>query len=136
MYALVTLAAIAESEAETSSSDETAAPASADAYRIERLAWFAVVAVLVITEALPDWLALHQGVAPLAAGLVFLVAGVMLRRRAGIMRPAHWLAGALLLATAGFNFFSRPDLDLSIVAVVGAAFMIAHSIFARNADAG
>ena len=109
--------------------------AAAATYRIERVTWFGLVGVLVVTDALPDWLALHHGVAPLAAGLVFIVSAVLLHRRGGRIPLSTWLAGTLLLALAGFAIVSRPDLDLSIVILFVAVVTIAMGIFSRGRQA-
>ncbi len=132
MLAFLTISAAAESEAETRAFDDTRATVSADEYRIQRRTWLGVVAVLVIADIFPDWLSPHHGVTPLAAGIVFLVSGLMRRRRGLSVRLSIWIASALLLVTAGFNFFSWPALDLSLIVVVSTAMVIALSIFGRK----
>lgn len=127
----MTIAVAAEKEAAAGAGDESEALKLTEARRIERLTWFAVVVVLVVPDVLPDWLSLHYGATPLAAGLVFLVSGLM-RQRVGFMRPSIWVAGVVLLVFAGFNFVSRPDLNLSLNALLCAAAVIALSVFVRK----
>lgn len=105
---------------------------TAHAYRLERLTWFGLVAVLAVTDVLPDWLALHHGAAPLAAGMVFMLAAIVQHRHGGRIPLSSWAAGTLFLVIAGFNFVSRPDLDLSIVIVVVAVVTIALGTFSRS----
>ena len=55
-------------------------------------------------------------------------------------KPAHehqierltWVAGTLLLVMKGFNFLSRPELDLSLAAIVSAIFVIGAGFFTRE----
>ena len=44
--------------------DDPAEPKTAEEFRVERLTWFGLVGVLVITGVLPDWLNLHRGINP------------------------------------------------------------------------
>lgn len=121
-----------DAEAPVERSDDEPVFESAESYRIQRLTWLAVVGILVVDGALPDWLSLHFGLTPLAAALVFILSGVTSRRRGLHMQRSTWFAGALMLATAGLNFISRPDLDLSLVVILGAASIIALGILSRN----
>ena len=111
---------------------EAAEPKPADEYRLERLTWFGLVGVLVVTGILPDWLPLHRGVAPLAAALVLFVSAFLRYRRGWRVSIATWAAGALLMMLAGFNFVSRPDLDLSLAVIVIAVYMIGAGVFKRE----
>ena len=109
-----------------------AQPDSGDDARLERWTWLGVVGVLVVTGALPDTLAPHTGLTPLAASLILLLAGGLRLRRGLRARRSHWIAGAVLLAVAGVNFLSRPDLDLSLLVVVIAALVIGAGILTRE----
>ena len=120
-----------EQDGQLTGAVEAAAIKSADEYRLERLTWFGLVGVLAVTGILPDWLALHPGLTPLAAGLLLLVSGILRYRRGWRVGFSIWAAG-LLLALAGFNFLSRPDLDLSLAVIVIAGFIIAAGIFTRE----
>lgn len=124
--------ALPTSENKFAVSDHSAASKSAEEYRIERLTWFGLVGVLVITGVLPDWLALHHGVAPLGAGTVLVISAVIRRRRGWRIGFSTWFAGTLLLVIAGFSFVSRPDLDLSLAVIVVAVTMIALGILSRD----
>ena len=109
---------------------ETAPEAkSAHEYRVERLTWFGIVGVLVITGALPEWLAFHNGMTPLATGLILILSGTLRYRRQLRVGYSTWVAGTLLLIMAGFNFLSRPELDLSLVVIVIAIIVIGLGIF-------
>ena len=132
MSTLMTPQTMAGNEHEMPEDAEAPQPRSAGDYRIERFTWFGVVGVLVITDALPDWLSLHQGLTPLAAGLVFILSGVVRKRRGWSMPLFIWVAGTLLLVMAGFNFLSQPALDLSLVVVVFATIVITMGVFRRD----
>ena len=112
---------------------ETASePKSEDERRIERLTWFGIVGVLVMTGALPSWLTLHNGVTPLATGCILIFSGLMQYRRGFRVGYTTWVAGTLLLVAAGFNFVNRPDLDLSLLAIVAAIIVVGAGIFTRE----
>ncbi len=128
----ISVFALQTGENESITTDDSPASKSAEEYRIERLTWFGIVAVLVIIGVLPDWLTLHHGVTPLGAGLVIIVSGVVQRRRGWRIAFSTWLAGTLLLVIAGFNFVSRPDLDLSLAVIVVAVALITLGIFSRD----
>lgn len=112
--------------------DSATAPKSEDERRIERLTWFGIVGVLVITGALPTWLTLHNGVTPLAMGCILILSGFLQYRRGFRVGYTTWIAGTLLLATAGFNFLNRPDLDLTLIATVAAIFVVGAGVFTRE----
>ena len=112
--------------------DAATGPKSAHEHQIERLTWFGIVGVLVITGALPEWLALHNGIAPLASGLVLMLSGLLQYRRGFRVGYSTWVAGTLLLVMAGFSFLSRPNLDLSLVVIVIAIFIVGAGIFTRE----
>jgi hypothetical protein len=99
---------------------------------LERLSWFGLVGVLIVAGIAPDWLSLHNGVTPLAAGLVLLATALLELRRAGIKLLTRWIAGMALPLIAGFNIFSRPELDLSLLVVVVAIIVIGRGIFVRG----
>ncbi len=119
-------------DAEAGASVEAEAAKTDDEHRLERLTWFGLVGVLVVTGILPDWMTLHRGVAPLVAALVLFVSGVFRFRRGWRVSISIWAAGIALLLLAGFNFLSRPDLDLSLAVIVIAVFMIAAGVFTRE----
>jgi len=106
--------------------------APADEHRIERLAWFGLVGVLVLTGSLRDWLAPHNGITPLAAGLILLLSGTLQWRRGLRARYTNWLAGALLLGMAAFSFLGRPELDMFLPVVIIAIIVIGRGTFARG----
>lgn len=131
------LSAIADAEVSTGRDESTGASEpprlkSDEQYRLERLAWFALVGVLVVSGMAPDWLPLHHGLTPLAAGLVLLASAALEMRRAGSKTLSRWVAGIVLLLIAGFNFLSRPQLDLSLLVVVVAIVVIGGGIFRRS----
>ncbi len=128
----MTLLTVPSYERETSEEAEVPQPRSTGDFRIERFTWFGVAGVLVITDVLPDWLSLHPGATPLAAGLVFIISGVARKRRGWSIPLSTWVAGALLLVMAGFNFVSRPELDQSPIVVLIAAIVIGLGIFSRD----
>lgn len=132
MIAQTIVSASAEAEAETAFSDETLSAEVDGAHQLQRITWLGVVGVLVFTELVPDWLALHSGATPLAAGIVFGISGVMRRARGFPMRLSSWVACVLLLATAALGYISRPDWDLSLVVVVCAACVITLELFSRD----
>ena len=112
--------------------DRASAPKSEDEHRIERVTWFGIVGVLVITGALPSWLNLHFGITPLATGCILILSGFLQYRRGYRVGYTTWIAGTLLLATAGFNFLARPDLDLTLIAIVAAILVVGAGIFTRE----
>lgn len=99
---------------------------------MERLSWFGLVGVLVVTGFAPEWLPLHNGVTSLAAGLVLLAAAILEWRRAGSRAISRWVAGIFLLLIAGFNVVSRSALYLSLLVVVVAMVVIGRGIFKRK----
>ena len=113
-------------------SDSDLAPKSAAESKIERLTWFALVGILVIANTFGGWLSLHYGFTPLAAGVVLIVSGLHQYRRGWTVGYSTWIAGTLLLVTAGLSFISRPDLDLSLVVIVISAIIIALGVFTRE----
>lgn len=125
-----------DSPAETgtaSTATETASELkSEDERRIERVTWFGIVGVLVITGALPSWLTLHNGVTPLATGGILIISGFLQYRRGYRVGYTTWVAGTLLLGAAGFNFVNRPDLDLTLIAIVAAILVVGAGIFTRE----
>ncbi len=104
---------------------------AADAW-LERWTWICLVGVLVVADALPESLALHAGLTPLASSLILILASVLRMRRGLPARRSSWIAGALLLVAAGVNFLSRPALDLSLLVALIAAFVIAAGILTRE----
>ena len=106
-------------------------PKSADERRIERLTWFGLVGALVVASALPSWLTLHNGITPLAAGSILILSGFLRNRRGFRVGYLTWITGALLLATAAFNSYSRPDLDLSLITVVVTILIVGAGTFTR-----
>ena len=119
-------------DAEAGASVEGAELKAADEYRLERLTWFGLVGVLVVTGILPEWLALHRGFTPLAAALVLFASGNLRYRRGWRVSFSIWAGGGLSVALAGLNFVSRPDLDLSLAVIVIAVFIIAAGVFTRQ----
>ncbi len=105
---------------------------SADEHRIERLTWFGIVGVIVISGVLPNWLTLHNGITPLATGLILIFSGFLQYRRGFRVAYSTWVAGTLLLVIAGFSFLSRPDLDLSLVVILSAIFVVGAGVFTRE----
>lgn len=105
---------------------------STDERRIERLTWFGLVGVLVLTGALPDWLRFQNGITPAATGLILLISGFLQYRRGYRVGYTTWIAGTMLLAMAGFNFLSRPELDLSLVVIVIAIVIVGAGVFTRE----
>ncbi|MCY3781086.1 MAG: hypothetical protein OXG78_12305 [Chloroflexi bacterium] len=119
-------------DAEISTHSEAPALRAADEYRLERLAWFAVVGILLVTDMLQHWLTLHHGLTPLVTGIVFLTWSITRLRRGLGISLSGWVSSALLFATAGYSFFSRPEQDLSLIVVACAATVIALGIFVRD----
>ena len=112
--------------------DDPAEPKTAEEFRVERLTWFGLVGVLVITGVLPDWLNLHRGITPLVAGLILIISGILQYRRGWRVSFSTWVAGTLLLVMSGFGFVMRPDLDLSLAVIVIAVLVIATGVFTRE----
>ena len=105
---------------------------SAEHYRLERLSWFGLVGVLIATGTVTEWLSLQHGVTPLAAGLVLLATAILELRRSGSSAISRWVASIALLLISGFNFVSRPDLDLSLLVLVVAIVLIGSGAFKRD----
>ena len=107
-------------------------PKSTDEHRIERLTWFGIVGVLVVSGALPNWLTLHNGITALATGLILIFSGILQHRRGIRVAYSTWVAGTLLLVMAGFSFLSRPELDLSLLVILSAIFVVGAGVFTRE----
>jgi len=119
-------------ESVSTPTDTTTELKSEDKCRIERMTWFGIVGVLVVTGAFPAWLTLHNGITPLATGSILILSGFLQYRRGYRVGYTTWVAGTLLLATAGFIFGNRPDLDLSLIAIVAAIVVVGAGIFTRE----
>lgn len=122
----------AETRSATIAADSASDAKSEDECRIERATWFGIVGVLVVTGALPPWLTLPYGVTPLATGCILILSGFLQYRRGYRVGYTTWVAGTLLLATAGYNFVNRPDLDLTLIAIVAAIFVVGAGVFTRE----
>ncbi len=113
-------------------SESLAQPKTAAEYRVERLTWFGLVGILVVSSAIPEWLALHHGVTPLLAGFLLLLSGIYQYRKGWRVGLSSWAGGIIALVLAGINFLSRPDLDLSLLVILIAVIIIALGIFTRE----
>lgn len=100
MFTFCTFSAAVDREAAISASEQPSTSEAGAVYRIQRISWFAIVGLLVIGDLLPAWLSLHNGLTPLAAGIVFFLAGIMRRRGGWQHELSSWFAFALLLLAA------------------------------------
>ena len=112
---------------------ETAtAEKSANELRAERMTWFGLVGILVVSSIMPDGIAMPNALIPLAAGLVLILSGVYQRRQKWRVHFSTWAAGALMLAMAIYNVFERPELDLSFVVIILTVIVIAIGAFTNE----
>ncbi len=100
--------------------------------RIERLTWFGLVAVLVISSVVPDWLSLHNVFVPMLAGVVLIASAVYQYRQNWRVGFSTWVAGTLMLVMAVYNILERPDLDMSFPVIILVAIVIAIGIFTNE----
>ena len=111
--------------------DSAAESALAREYRLERLTWIGLVGILIASGLLPSSLALHKGLAPLAAGGVLLLSAALRIRRSQRGAYSSLIASLSLFALAGVNFLSRPHLDLSLLAALVVIAVIGASLTTR-----
>ncbi len=112
---------------------ETAPPQkSAKELRVERMTWFGLVGVLIVASIMPEGMALHHALTPLATGLVLVLSGIYQHRQKWRISLSTWIVGILLLGMAIFNVFYHPELDLSFVVIIFAFIVIAIGIFTNE----
>lgn len=100
--------------------------------RAERLTWFALVAIFVISSIVPEDTVIPNAVTPFAAGVVLIISGIYQYAKKWRVHFITWIAGTLMLVMAGYNVFNRPDLDLSFAVIILVAVVIAMGIFTNE----
>lgn len=105
---------------------------SAQEARVERITWFALVAIFIISTVIPEDTVIPNAVTPFAAGVVLIVSGIYQYMRKWRVHFVTWIAGTLMLVMAGYNIANRPDLDLSFAVILLVALVIAMGIFTNE----
>lgn len=100
--------------------------------RIERLTWFALVAVLVLPGIVPDWLALHNALVPLLTGIALVASGIYQHRQRWRVSFSTWVAGTLSLGIAAYSALERPQLDMTLPVVLLVVFVIGLGILTNE----
>lgn len=118
-------------ETETPAETETQ-PKSAGELKAERLTWFGLVGIFIVLSVIPEWVALHNALIPLAGGLVLLTSGLYQYRQKWRVGFFTWVAATLMLVMAIYSIFDRPDLDLSFVVIVLVVIVIALGVFTNE----
>lgn len=105
---------------------------SAKELRVERMTWFALVAIFVISSIIPEGTPIPNAVTPFAGGLVLIFSGIYQYAKKWRVNFTTWIAGTLMLVMAGYNITNRPDLDLSFIVIILVAIVIAMGIFTNE----
>jgi hypothetical protein len=100
--------------------------------RVERITWFALVAIFIIANIVPEDTAIPNAVTPMAGGTVLLLSGIYQYSRKWRVNFTTWIAGTLMLVMGAYNIYSRPDLDLSFVVIILVAVVIAVGVFTNE----
>jgi len=105
---------------------------SAKELRAERITWFALVAIFVVSSIIPEDTVVPNAVTPFAAGVVLIFSGIYQYAKKWRVHFVTWIAGTLMLVMAGYNVVNRPDLDLSFAVIILVALVIAMGIFTNE----
>lgn len=105
---------------------------SAKELRVERLTWFALVAIFVISSIIPEGTPIPTAVTPFAGGMVLIISGIYQYAKKWRVSFITWIAGTLMLVMAAYNVTTRPDLDLSFMVIILVAIVIAVGIFTNE----
>ena len=100
--------------------------------RVERITWFALVAIFIIANIVPDDTAIPNAVTPFAAGTVLIFSGIYQYSRKWRVNFTTWIAGTLMLVMAAYNVTNRPDLDLSFMVIILVAIVIAVGVITNE----
>lgn len=81
--------------------------------KVERVTWFALVAVFAVITLIPeDSAGLPHWVTPLAGGAILLISGIYQYARGWRVSPSTWIAGSLLLVAAYYSNQINPNIDM------------------------
>lgn len=105
---------------------------SAQELRVERITWFALVAIFIIASVIPEDTTIPNAVTPFTAGFVLIISGIYQYSRRWRVNFTTWIAGTLMLVMAGYNVANRPDLDLSFIVIVLVAMVIAVGVLTNE----
>lgn len=105
---------------------------SAGELRIERITWFALVAVFVLLNIVPDDTAIPNATVPFAGGAILMVSGVYQYFRKWRVNFVTWIIATLMLVMGAYNIYSRPDLNLTFVAFILVGIVIAVGIITNE----
>ncbi len=105
---------------------------SAKELRVERLTWFALVAIFVISSIIPEGTPIPNAVTPFAGGMVLIMSGIYQYAKKWRVNFVTWIAGTLMLVMAAYNVTTRPDLDLAFMVIILVAIVIAVGIFTNE----
>lgn len=105
---------------------------SAKELRVERITWFALVAIFVIANIVPDDTAIPNALTPFTAGVVLIVSGIYQYSKKWRVSFVTWIAGTLMLVMAAYNVFNKPELDLSFIVIALVALVIAMGVFTNE----
>ncbi len=105
---------------------------SAKELRAERITWFALVAIFVVSSIIPEDTVIPNALTPMAAGIVLIISGIYQYAQKWRVHFVTWIAGTLMLVMAGYNIVNRPDLDLSFAVIILVAIVIAMGIFTNE----
>jgi uncharacterized membrane protein YjjP (DUF1212 family) len=100
--------------------------------RVERITWFALVAIFIVANLIPEDTAIPNGVTPLLGGIVLIFSGIYQYSHKWRVNFTTWIAGTLMLVMAFYNFTTRPDLNLSFMVIILVALVIAVGVFTNE----
>ena len=100
--------------------------------RVERLTWFALVAVFIIRSVIPDDTTIPNAVIPFTSGAILIFSGIYQYSRKWRVNFTTWIAGTLMLVMGAYSIYSRPDLDMRMMVIVLVAFVIAVGVFTNE----
>ena len=100
--------------------------------RVERITWFALVAIFVIASIIPEGTAIPNAVTPFIAGVILLLSGIYQYINKWRVNFTTWIAGTLMLVMGAYSVTTRPDLDLSLPVIILVAIVIAVGVFTNE----
>lgn len=100
--------------------------------RVERITWFALVAIFIVGSIIPDDTAIPNSVVPFTGGAILIISGVYQYSRKWRVNFTTWIAGTLMLVMGAYSVYSRPDLDMRMVVIILVAIVIAVGVFTNE----
>lgn len=97
--------------------------------RIERITWFLLVLMFALLNLVPDDMTIPNATIPFAGGTILLISGLYQYSHKWRVSFITWIIATLMLVMGAYNVASRPDLNLTFVAIILVAIVIAAGVF-------